>query len=233
MLFKDWCFLFFSSPQSWFLWQGLSETRAKIVSWKLENWKTNTSPLIKNRLLTLKGLSLSPTLFKVLLQNPPPPKTKYPPHPKRTPNPTQSEQERSSPFMQEASVRLSGQNARRRKRRNCLTHTTKCQKGNTIWQPDKWPIIHLLFLFFYDFFFLFILLSPQWNSMHWLGDPKKNRTSSGKWWSRMCKLKRLPPKFARLHIFVFFCVPHLQVHGPTWPPPPPHLQLSAAQGPDP
>lgn len=38
-----------------------------------ENWKfdkTNTSPLKKNKLLTLKGLSLSPTLFKVLLQNP-------------------------------------------------------------------------------------------------------------------------------------------------------------------
>lgn len=46
-------FLFFSSPQSWFLWQGLSESTAKIVSWKLEFWKTNRS-LITNRLLTLK-----------------------------------------------------------------------------------------------------------------------------------------------------------------------------------
>lgn len=95
-----------------------------------------------------------PTLFKVLLQNPTPP------------TPPQEDSQSNTiwtgafvpPFMQEASMRLIGQtqNARRRKRkmRNCLTHTTKCQKGNTIWQPDKWPIIHLLF--FYDFFY-FIL----------------------------------------------------------------------------
>lgn len=59
-------------------------------------------------------------------------------------------------------------------------------------------------LSFLMFYFL-ILLSPQWNSMHWLGDPK--RTSSGKWWSRMCKLKNCMPP----HLYIYPCT-SLQVH---------------------
>lgn len=43
-----------SPPQSWFLWHGLYESTAKLVSWKLEIETRNTPSLNKNRLLTLK-----------------------------------------------------------------------------------------------------------------------------------------------------------------------------------
>lgn len=191
--------------------------------------KTNTSPLIKNGLLTLKGLSLSPTLFKVLLQNPP------------NPPPTPPEEDFQSntiwagtfvpPFMQEASMRLSGQaqNARRRKKKmNCLTHTTKCQKGNTIWQPDKWPIIHLLFHFLWIFFFFsFCCLHNETPCIGWEIQKKE---SSGKWWHRMCKLKRLQPK---LHASISSrCMVPPEPQPPPLHPPLPHLQRHANQGPD-
>lgn len=113
-------FLFFSSPQSWFLWQGLSESTAKVVSWKFEFWKANTSPLIMNRLLTLKrSFYLANTIQNTTTEPENPPLRS-----KRTPNPTQFEQEHLSPFMQEASMRFSGQtqNAWRRNSKMSLTH---------------------------------------------------------------------------------------------------------------
>lgn len=117
-----------------------------------ENWKfdkTNTSPLKKNKLLTLKGLSLSPTLFKVLLQNP------EKPHAAPRGLPIQHDLNRNirpllrRSLQQDWVDRLRMQGGRRRW--ETVSHTVNCQKGNTIWQTDKWPIIHL-FLFFLFFF---------------------------------------------------------------------------------
>lgn len=204
-----------------------------------KNWefgKTNTSPLIKHRLLTLKSLSLSPTLFKVLLQNP------KPLHPTSRGFSIQHNLNRNvrrpppPPFVQEASMRLSGQtqNARRRKRkmRNCLTHTMTCQRGNTIWQPDKWPIMHLLFLFFMIFhFFSFCCLHNETPCIGW---EIQNKQTEQVVINGEVQVEKIATHIARLHICIFFHVPLLQVHGPTWspPPPPPHLQPSPAQVPD-
>lgn len=113
-----------------------------------------------------------------------------------------------------------------------VSHHDMSERKNTNRQPDKRPIIHLLFLFLMILFFHFVVSTMKLHAL--AGRSKSNiKTSTGK---RMRKLKRLPPKFARLHIFsIFFHVTFLQVYGPTWPTTPlftPHLQLRAAQGPD-
>lgn len=45
-----------------------AELKVELHKLEILRKKTNTSPLIENRLLTLKGLSFLPTLFKVLLR---------------------------------------------------------------------------------------------------------------------------------------------------------------------
>lgn len=198
----------------------------KIGNWKKKN--NNTSSLIKNRLLTLKrSFSLANTIQSTTTE----------PH---TPTPSQEDSQPNTiwtgafvpPFMQEASMRLIGQtqNARRRKRkmRNCLTHTTKCQKGNTIWQPDKWPIIHLLF--FYDFFYfiLFCCLHNETPCIGWeIQKTKKNKYWY--WWSWVCQKECHPNRTPCTPPFPFTSTL------PTTPPsipPSPFLQFNAAQGPD-
>lgn len=144
-----------------------------------------------NRLLTLKGLSLSPTLFKVLLQKP----VTNPPRPKRTPNSRQFEQEQSSPFVQEASMKLSGQaqNARRRKRkmRNCLTHTMKLKEteyGNLT--NDQ---LYICCIFFYNFFH-FVVSTMK---LHALAGRSKYTKSDKR--SKL-QVKSIATQIARLHI---------------------------------
>lgn len=63
-------------------------------------------------------------------------------------------------------MRLSGQTQNARKRKmNCLTHTPRNVKGNTIWQPDKRPIIHLLFLFLWFFFYYFVVSTMKLHAL--------------------------------------------------------------------
>lgn len=170
----------------------------------------NTSSLIKNRLLTLKrSFSLANTIQSTTTE----PLTPIPPQEDSQSN-TIWTGAFVSPFMQKASMRLIGQtqNARRRKRkmRNCLTHTTKCQKGNTIWQPDKWPIIH--FLFFYDFFYfiLFCCLHNETPCIGWEIQKMKKQVLV------LVKLgvpKRVPPKSDTM--YPSFSIHFHLTHNPT------------------
>lgn len=155
-----------------------------------ENWKfdkTNTSPLKKNKLLTLKGLSLSPTLFKVLLQNP------EKPHAAPRGLPIQHDLNRNirpllrRSLQQDWVDRLRMQGGGRR-RWETVSHTVNCQKGNTIWQTDKWPIIHLFLFFLFFFFNVFFPFCCLHNETPCIGWEIQKRTSSGKWWSQMCNL---------------------------------------------
>lgn len=135
--------------------------------------------------------------------------------------------------MQEASMRLSGQtqNARRRKMRNCLTHThhemSERKHNMMTWHMTNYTFVVSFFIIIIIFF---ILLSPPWNSMHWLGDPKKKVVANGE--IRCASWKDYNPDC--LHICVFLKAPFLQVpptsrHTTTTIP---HLELNAAQGPD-
>lgn len=172
-----------------------------------KNWKfgkTNTSPLIKHRLLTLKSLSLSPTLFKVLLQNP------KPLHPTSRGFSIQHNLNRNvrrpPPLCAGGFNEIEWTDSKRKEEEEedeKLSHThhdmSERKHNMATWQMTNYAFVVSLF---YDFSFFFILLSPQWNSMHWLGDPKQtNRTSSDKWWSaswKDCHPHCTPPY---LHIF--------------------------------
>lgn len=80
-------FLFFSSPQSWFLWQGLSESTAKIVSWKLEFLENKHITTDYEQTADTKKVFLSRQHYSKYYY-----RTWNPPlRSKRTPNPTQFE----------------------------------------------------------------------------------------------------------------------------------------------
>lgn len=140
---------FFLSLQSWFLWQGLSESTAKIVSWKLEIWQNKHIAAEKEQTAdTKRSFSLANTIQSTTTEP-----RKTPRCPKRTPNSTRFEQEHSSPFAQESSTRLSGQtqNARRKKKmRNCLTHRELSERKHNM---ANWQMTNYTFVSFFSFFF--------------------------------------------------------------------------------
>lgn len=169
-----------------------------------------------------KGLSLSPTLFKVLLQNPE--------KPNAAPIQHNLDRNRRPPLSRR--LRWDWVDRLRMRGRGgwgTVSHTPwnvwkKMQYGN-LTNDQSYIFVSFSYVFF-------ILLSPQWNSMHWLGDPK--RTSSGKWWSQMGrKLKRFPTK---LHASISMCLSTCLSPRPMVPPDshpsPPHPELSATRGPD-
>ena len=136
--------------------------------------KTNTSPLIKNRLLTLKGLSLSPTLFKVLLQKPPP--LPRPPRPKRTFKPTQFEQELSSPplcrrLQWDWVDRLRMQGGGRG--RWTVSHTPRNVRKETQYGNLTNDQLYICCFIFYDFFFFHFVVSTM--KLHALAGRSKKK----------------------------------------------------------
>lgn len=187
-----------------------------------------------NRLLTLKGLFLSPTLFKVLLQNAPKP------HPTPRGLPLQHNLNRNvRPLLCRRlqwdwvdRLRMQGGG---KGRWETVSHTPQNVRKETQYGNLTNDQLYICCFFFYDFLFLFFFsfccLHNETPCIGW--EIQKKRTSSGKWWSRRRKLKRLPPKLRASKSVYFSTYRSLQVHGPTWPTSPPsHLQLSAAQGPD-
>lgn len=67
------------------------------------------------------------------------------------------------------------------------------------------------------FFIIIILLSPQWNSMHWLGDPKKQKKMIAvKWWNRFVQVEQIiTHTHTRLCNSIYFPRASPQVHEPT------------------
>lgn len=171
-------FLLFFFLQSWFLWQGFSESTAKRVSWKMEILKSKTPPspppADKGQTADTKKVFLAKHYWKY-----------YHRTWKNTPPQHDSNRTGRPLFTEEAPSRSSGQtlNAGKRKRRNCLRNTWKNGRKKTQCKKEKKnnkknltnDQFNICLSFFYiHIYFFYILLSPQWNSMHWLGDPKKN-----------------------------------------------------------
>lgn len=162
------------SPQSWFLWQGLwiHSSRCVIRNWKAE--KQTHSPLVKNKLLKR---SFSPNTIESTTTEP----ENSHSAPMRTPTSARFTQECLSPFTQEAWTRLSGQTRkntqeRKRKMRNKLWNA-RTETQHRKLTNDQFNIFFLLLKYIY--LYIYFLLSPQWNSMHWLRDPQKNIVHGG------------------------------------------------------
>lgn len=91
--------------------------------------------------------------------------------------------------------------------------------------------------FFFMIFLFLILLSPQWNSMHWLGDPKNNKKNKKqkkkKQWQQSngevsCASQIAHHTHAHTRVTAFIpLVPLPQVHEPTPTSSPPAVQPCA------
>lgn len=163
--------------------------------------KQNASPLIKNKLLTLKR-SFSPTLLKVLLQN------------RKTPQPPQ-EDSHSSMIRIELFVPFSWRRLQWDRADGLRMQGWGRGRGRTVpqtlWNDRKETQCKNLtndqFNICLSFFYIHILyISFTFCCLHnetpCIGWEIQKRTSNGKRWGRMRKLKKISIHISRMHIRV-------------------------------
>lgn len=195
-VFFKWCYYLKCWCLDWFLSfllhsPGSSDTTSlnaelKVELHKLEilrKNKTKTSPLIENRLLTLKGLSFSPTLFKVLLR----PENPYTPpkedskfneiwtwtHPLPTPRPIHPLCRRLQwDWVDSLGTRGGGRG--RGKMRNCLTHheTSERKHKMATWKMTNYTYVVPFFIYIIFFSFYHFVVSTM--KLHALAGRSRN-----------------------------------------------------------